>query len=72
MKCDSLGITRVWLHPCCKRTIGVIADRGDELGLPMSLLWVRFTDAGKDQLPPPTIREIQAAPENLNIFILNH
>ena len=66
-----LGITSVWLHPRCNRTIGVIADRGDELGLPMSILWVKLTDAGKDHEPPPPLTGIQALPENLEKEIID-
>ena len=51
------GIRIVWLHPCSSRTTGDIAETGELLTDPVSVLVVRVPFTRSCQLPPPATRE---------------
>lgn len=66
---SSAGIVTVFGQPCWCRTIGDIAEIGDELILPISGRLVRLAVVERNQLPPPFVSEIQQQLEQLDAKI---
>ena len=65
------GIRIVWLHPCSSRTTGDIAETGELLTDPVSVLVVRVPFTRSCQLPLPATREpIQQQLPNLKKRLL--